>query len=194
MLRRNLVAAAALFPVLALANKAYSQEASLAPADSPDAEAMGEAEIAHAEETGMVGALSLLQSRMATSMATDEKVKMFATWEVVEQETIGDILNSIKASPDEAQGALMPPTDEEAMAMLDETGKAKLDEMKALSGAEFDTAYVTASLEGHQQLLAIQEEYLTVGTNREHLSVAKLARGMITEHIAHLEELQSSMT
>lgn len=32
---------------------------------------MGEAEMTHAEQTGMVGSLSLLQSRMAATMATD---------------------------------------------------------------------------------------------------------------------------
>jgi putative membrane protein len=99
----------------------------------------------------------------------------------------------MKMAPDEVQGALMPPTDEEATAMIDEAGQAKLTELEGLSGAEFDAAYVAANLEGHQKLLAIQEEYLTNGSNREHLSVAKLARGQITEHIAHLKELQGML-
>lgn len=184
MLRRHLVAFAAAAPALALASHAFAQEA--APA------AMGEAETTHAEQTGMVGSLSLLESRMAATKASDAKVKQFAEWEVAEQETIGDILKSMKMDG-EAQGALMPPTDEEALAMVDEAGKAKLEELEGLSGAEFDAAYVAANLEGHQKLLAIQEEYLTSGTNREHLSVAKLARGQITEHIAHLEELHAGM-
>jgi putative membrane protein len=184
MLRRHLVALAAAAPAVALATQVFAQDT---------APAMGEAETKHAEETGMVGSLSLLQSRMAATKATDAKVKQFAEWEVAEQETVGDILKSMKMGMDEAQGALMPPTDEEAMAMVDEAGKAKLEELEGLSGAEFDMAYVAANLEGHQKLLAIQEEYLTNGTNREHLSVAKLARGQITEHIAHLEELHSGM-
>jgi len=118
---------------------------------------------------------------------------MFAQFEVAEQETVGDILKSMmEDGPNDAQGALMPPTDEEAMAMAGPDAQAKLDELSAMTGADFDMAYVMANLEGHQQLLAIQEEYLTVGTNREHLSVAKLARGMITEHIAHLEELHGA--
>lgn len=197
MFRRNLVAAVAVLPLAALATRAFAQDAAAPAADAAPADgaapAMGEAEMTHAEQTSMVGSLSLLQSRMAATIATDEKVKMFAMWEVAEQETVGDILKSMKMGMDEAKGALMPPTDEEAMAMVDEAGKAKLEEMKALSGADFDKAYVAANLEGHQKLLAIQEEYLTVGTNREHLSIAKLARGMITEHIDHLEELQSMM-
>jgi len=183
MHRRHLIALAAAAAPAAIAMQAFAQDAM---------PAMGEAETTHAEMTGMVGALSLLQSKLALENASDEKVKMFAEWEVAEQQTIGDILKSMmEDGMDDAQGALQPPTDEEARAMLDDEGTAKLEELQGLSGAEFDQAYVAANLEGHQKLLAIQETYLESGTMREHLSVAKLARGMITEHIAHLEELQS---
>jgi len=196
MLRRNIIALAAAAPLTVLAARSFAQEA--APANASDAAAaapgaMGEAEMTHAEETGMVGSLSLLQSRLAATKASDAKVKQFAEWEVAEQETVGDILKSMKAGMNDAQGALMPPTDEEAMTMAGPDAQAKLDELKGLSGAEFDKAYVAANLEGHQKLLAIQEDYLKVGTNREHLSVAKLARGQITEHIAHLEELHAQL-
>lgn len=64
--------------------------------------------------------------------------------EVAEQEIVGDILKSMKMGMDETKGALMPPADEEAMAMVDEAGKAKLEEMKALSGADFDKAWKPA--------------------------------------------------
>jgi putative membrane protein len=37
----------------------------------------------------------------------------------------------------------------------------------------------------------IQEDYLKVGQNREHLSVAKLARGMVKEHIDHLGMIEA---
>ena len=75
--------------------------------------------------------------------------------------------------------------------MLDPAGKEVLATLKGLNGAGFDKAYVAAQLDGHKKLLAIQEHYLKVGQNREHLSVAKLARGMINEHIDHLGTLKA---
>lgn len=75
--------------------------------------------------------------------------------------------------------------------MLDAEGKASLEKLKGLSGADFDKAYVTAQLDGHKKLLMIQEDYLKAGQNREHLSVTKLARGQIKEHIEHLEMLKT---
>ncbi len=154
---------------------------------------MGEAEMTHGTETGKVGSLSLATSRVAVEKASDPMVKMFAEFEVAEQETISDVLMSIKASPDAAEGALKKPTDAEVQAMIDAAGKTELEKLQGLSGAEFDKAYVTAQLDGHRKLLTIQEDYLKVGQNREHLDVAKLARGQIREHISILEELQKKV-
>lgn len=151
--------------------------------------AMDEAEKKHATDTKMVGTLSLAASRVATTKASDAMVKQFAGWEVAEQETIADILKTMESGSMKAEGALHPPTEAEAEAMLDEEGKKKLADLKGMSGAGFDKAYVTAQLDGHKKLLGIQEDYLKVGQNREHLGVAKLARGQIKEHIDHLEAL-----
>ena len=96
-------------------------------------------------------------------------------------------------SSDKAEGALKSPSEADVDAMLDAEGKASLDKLKSASGNAFDKAYVTAQLEGHKKLLTIQEDYLKVGQNREHLSVTKLARGQIKEHIDHLDMLKSKV-
>jgi predicted outer membrane protein len=119
-------------------------------------------------------------------------VKAFAKWEVAEQETIADVLKSMEMGG-KAEGALKPSSEDEVQTMLDTEGKAALDKLKSASGAEFDKVYVTAQLDGHKKLLAIQEDYLKVGQDREHLSVTKLARAQIKEHIAHLDMLKSKL-
>jgi hypothetical protein len=97
--------------------------------------------------------------------ASGDMVKMFAKFAVAEQETIADILMSM--TMDKAQGALKVPTDSEVEAMLDPAGKEMVTKLKAMKGADFDK------------------------TNREHLNTAKLARGMINEHIAHLKMMKA---
>lgn len=154
-----------------------------------DNAAMGDAGKKYAEMTKTTGALSLATSRVALESATDSMVKMFAKFEVAEQETIADILMSM--TMEKAVGALKVPSDPEVEAMLDPAGKDMLAKLKGLKRAEFDKAYVTGQLEGHRKLLTIQEDYLKVGSNREHLNTAKIARGMIREHIAHLEMLKA---
>lgn len=188
MHRRHMLAAVATASAGILATSAFSRAA------APEAAMpMGEAEMKHHAETGTVGSLSLATSRVALEKASDAAVKKFAGFETAEQETIADILASMKASPEKAQGALKKPTDTEVEAMLDAPGKDALAALKAKSGADFDKSYVTAQLDGHKKLLVIQEDYLKVGQNREVLDVAKLARGQIKEHIAHLEDIQAMM-
>lgn len=162
------------------------------PAFAQGTPAPGDAEKKHAADTKMVGSLSLSTSRVAEEKASDAMVKAFAKWEVAEQETIADILKSME-STGKAEGALKPPSADEVEAMPDPNGKTSLEKLRGLSGAEFDKAYVAAQLDGHKKLLVIQEDYLKVGQNREHLSVTKLARGQIKEHIEHLEMLNSKL-
>ena len=176
------VAAAAALPVI------LSSTASIAQV----AKAAGDAEKKHADEAKNVGSLSLATSRVAVEKASDPMVKEFAKWEVAEQETIADILKSMEMDG-KAEGALKPPSDSEVQAMLDAEGKTALEKLKSASGAAFDKAYVAAQLDGHKKLLAIQEDYLKVGQVREHLSVTKLARGHIKEHIDHLDMLKSKV-
>jgi predicted outer membrane protein len=186
MNRRNMLrvaAATAAVPALLASTSVFGQSASAE---------MGESEKKHVTETKKVGSLSLASSRLAASKANDPMVKMFAGWEVSEQETIADIFKSMEAGGT-AEGALKPPSEDEVMQMLDADGKAAMDKLNAASGAEFDKAYVTAQLDGHRKLLTIQEDYLKVGKNREHLSVTKLARGQIKEHVDHLDMLKSKL-
>lgn len=181
MIRRQLLttlAATAFVPALLAAPQLFAATAEL-----------GEAEKKHADMTKKVGSLSLATSRLAVEMASADMVKMFARFEVAEQETIADILESMEM--EKAEGALKVPTGAEVEAMLDPAGKDALATLKGLSGAGFDKPYVAAQLEGHKKLLVIQEDYLKVSQNREHLSVAKLARGMINEHLDHLATLMA---
>ena len=176
------VAATAASPILFSSTAAFAQTANTT----------GDPEKKHADETKEVGSLSLATSRVAAEKASDPMVKEFAKWEVAEQETIADILKSMEMGG-KAEGALKPPTDSEVEAMLDAEGKDSLQKLKATSGAAFDKVYISAQLGGHKKLLAIQEDYLKVGKVREHLSVTKLARGQIKEHIDHLEMLRSKL-
>ena len=188
MHRRQMLATAAAASVSLFAASALAQTAA-----KSDGMAMGKPEMKHAEETAAVGSLSLATSRVAAEKASDAMVKKFAGFEVAEQETIADILMSMKADPAAAEGALKKPSDADVEAMLAPADKDMAMKLAGLSGAEFDKMYVTAQLEGHRKLLTIQEDYLKIGRNREHLDVAKLARGMVKEHISHLEDLQSKI-
>lgn len=188
MERRNVVTGlgfALLYPTLASAQTGT--------ATSPaGATPMGDAETQHMKRTMAAGSLALATSRVALKKASDDDVKEFAQFEVAEQETIADILKSMETGA--VSGTVKAPSESEVEGHLDAKGKdmlGKLSEMK--SGEAFDRDYVKGQIDGHKQLLDIQEDYLKAGKNPQAVAVAKLARGMIKEHLTLLGDLQKNL-
>jgi putative membrane protein len=132
------------------------------------------AETEHAERTLAIGTVALETSKLAQSMAKDDWVKRFANYEVAEQTTIAEVLESMGAKPEKSEKA----------------GEA-LDKLKKSSN--FDADYVTAQLDGHQQLLKIQDDYIAAGKNRASIDISKLARAQIKEHIDLLQTIQKTL-
>jgi uncharacterized protein (DUF305 family) len=156
--------------------------------------AMGRAEMEHMERTMKLGAAALATSRVALEKAGNERVKMFAQFEVAEQETIADILKSMQRADANVTGSVNKPADQEVRGQLDDMGRRMVEQLDRVQrGAAFDREYVQGQIVGHRGLLEAQEDYLRSGKNREHVSVAKLARGQIKEHLALLEMMQREL-
>jgi putative membrane protein len=139
--------------------------------------------------------VSLQQSNFALSKAQNPRVKMFAEFEVAEQNTIQDVMRSF-AEP--ATTASTTPGAQQAASTapeLPQEDAAAMEKMsRAQPGAAFDKDYVAMQIDGHQKLLAVQERYLQGNPgNREAMNVAKLARGQIKEHLAMLQDMQKEL-
>jgi len=171
------------------AGQAFAQKMSpTAPAPS----AMTDAQQKHIQETMAYGSLSLLLSRIAKSKVTHPLLKQFVDFEIGEQETVGGILKAIQtnAAP---SGETPSPSDADLMKNLDDGGKASVEKLRALkAGSEFDRDYIRYEIEGHRKLLDIQEVYLKSPDNLDETNVAKLARGMIKEHLVLLTEVDKA--
>jgi putative membrane protein len=145
------------------------------------------------QQTMAVGSLSLAVSRVAGQKARFPKLKEFAQFETAEQETVADVLKSLQ-SPGLVNGTIKPPSEAELEEHLDPTGREMLQKMRSVqAGAMFDRAYLDAQTDGHQQLLRIQDDYLRSGGNLDNINVAKLARGMIKEHLQMLADIKMEM-
>jgi putative membrane protein len=157
---------------------------------SPALSGMSDARRKHINDTMAVGSLSLALSRIALPKANNALLKQFIEFEIAEQETVADILKTLQTNS-APTGSIQAPTDAELMQNLDETGKASVEKLRASrAGSEFDHAYIQYEVEGHRKLLDIQEVYLKVHDNLDQTNVAKLARGMIKEHLTLLTGVQ----
>lgn len=133
----------------------------------------------HMAMTLMGGTLAKEASQLAMERAQNPKVKQFAGFEIAEQTVIAQVLTDT-ANP--------PPVP------LDAEHAAVLKTLQAQSGASFDRAYVLNQIQGHQELLQVQQGYLD-NTNRstDTQHIAALARMTIQQHLIMLQELQRDL-
>ncbi len=154
----------------------------------------GSLEMQYIRQTMAIGSLSLAVSRIAEQKASFDKLKEFSRLETAEQETVGDVLKSLE-SAGVVSGAVKPPTEAEVEQHLDQAGREMLQKIRAQhKGAAFDHDYLAAQTDGHQKLLRIQEDYLRSGRDLDAVNVAKLARGMIKEHLQLLADISGEMS
>ena len=147
---------------------------------------MTQADMQHMQQTMQLGMVALETSRIAQQKAQNADLKRFATFEVQEQTTLSEVLRSMmEPAATSATGAMQ----------MDAQSREMIQRLQNTQpGEAFDRQYLQGQMEGHSALLQVQTQYLQSNPqNREHVNVAKLARGVITEHIALLEEIQSKM-
>jgi predicted outer membrane protein len=139
--------------------------------------------------------VSLQQSNFAHSKAQNPRVKQFSEFEIGEQNLLTEIMQSFadpNATASTTQGAQAAASTAPELPPRDAQGMERLS--KAQAGVAFDKDYVALQIEGHQQLLKLQESHLQQASgNREMTNIAKLARGQIKEHLVMLQDIQKEL-
>lgn len=161
---------------------------------------MSQADMQHMQQTMQLGMVALETSRIAMQKAQNPELKQFAQFEVQEQTTLSDVLRSMMepaatAATSGQSGQASSSTASASAMPMDQQSRDMVQKLQsAQAGQEFDRQYLQGQIQGHQDLLQVQERYLQSNPqNREHMNVAKMARTQIREHIALLENMQQKM-
>jgi len=153
-----------------------------------------QADMQHLQQTMQLGMVALETSRIAQQKAQNADLKRFATFEVQEQTTLSEVLHSMMEPAATSATGAASGTSAPAMQMDAQSREMIQRLQNTQPGEAFDRQYLQGQMEGHSALLQVQTQYLQSNPqNREHGNVAKLSRGVITEHIALLEEIQTKM-
>ncbi len=175
----------------ALAQSAPPPAAAPAPKMDAPAPGLSDPVRAHVRDTMTAGALSLAISRIAQGRLKHPMGRQFADFEVAEQTTIADILKARTRPGVPPLGEVKAPTDAEVEDDLDAHGRETVEAFRAMKeGPGFEKAYVAAQIEGHKGLLAVQDAYLKVADDPAEAAIAKLARGLIKEHLTILGDIE----
>jgi putative membrane protein len=155
---------------------------------------MTQADMQHMQQTMQLGMVALETSRIAQQKVQNADLKRFATFEVQEQTTLSEVLHSMMEPTATSATGAASGTSAPAMQMDAQSREMIQRLQNTQAGEAFDRQYLQGQMEGHSGLLQVQTQYLQSNPqNREHVNVAKMARGMITEHIALLEQIQTKM-
>ncbi|MGO9419300.1 DUF4142 domain-containing protein [Roseiarcus sp.] len=184
-------AAAPVFLQQALAQNATAPAPAPAPAPAgAEAPQLSAARQTHIKDTVTVGSLSLMLSRIARAKVNTPMLKQFTEFEIAEQETVASILKAIQ-NGEAPSGGVPSPSDTEVMQNLDQAGQSAVEKLRQMNaGLAFDREYLRAEIDGHNRLLEIQQAYLRAPDDLDETNVAKLAQGMIKEHLALLGAMQ----
>ena len=190
MNRRLVLASVAGFATPALLRRALAQNAP-APAGGRPPQ-LSAARETHIKDTLAVGSLSLMLSRIARPKVNTPRLLQFTEFEIAEQETVANILTAIR-NGEAPSGAVPSPSDAEAMQAIDPAGRSQVEKFRQMGGGPaFDREYLRAEIDGHNRLLQIQQTYLRAPDDLDETNVAKLAQGMIKEHLTLLGDLQGT--
>jgi putative membrane protein len=196
------LAAVAAGPALAQTSGASPTAGATTTGSARSGSTMGQADMQHLQQTMMLGMVALETSRIALEKARNDDLKQFARFETDEQTTLSEVIRSMMdplgtattgaATPSQSTSVAAPTA---GMTMqIDAKGREMLQKLNQSSGAEFDREYLQGQVQGHRDLLQVQERYLQSNPqNREHMNIAKMARGTIREHIALLEDIQKKI-
>ena len=125
--------------------------------------------------------------RLAASHASQDAVKKFA------QVMITDHTGVNKTAVELATRLKLTPQDNPTSQSLKAGGEKHLAQLKTLSGAAFDKAYVDHEVAYHQQVLDALDKVLIPGaTNAELKALLVKVRPAFAAHLEHAQHLQQS--
>ncbi|MDB5473333.1 MAG: hypothetical protein JWP99_636 [Devosia sp.] len=124
----------------------------------------------------MGGDFATATSELALSKATNPSVQAFAQLEIAEQAAVAQAFGSTPGA-----------------AGMSEEHTAMVEQLQALEGAEFDQMYIQGQITGHQELLAIHQNYAQSGQDPMARGASMVGVTGIQTHLVMLQSIQASL-
>lgn len=158
----------------------------LIPSTGAYAQGVTDPQIAHIVVTA--NQIDIDAGKLAASKATNPEVKKFA------QTMVTDHTGVNKSATELVTKLKVKPEANDTSKALKAGGDKNLANLKKLSGAEFDRAYVEHEVAYHQQVLDALDKTLIPGAKNEELKALLVkVRPAFVAHLEHAKQLQSSL-
>jgi len=161
-------------------------EAAAEPAPAPKREPLTDEQILAVTEAANTAEID--QAKLAQKKSKNGKVKKLAAMILADHQ-------QAKAKQQKlVNKAKLTPADSSASSMVKDGSTATLDKLNAATGADFDTAYVDAQVDGHKKVLdTIDTSLMPDAKNEELKKMLEEIRPKIEGHLKAAEELKTAL-
>jgi putative membrane protein len=126
--------------------------------------------------------------KLAVKKTSNQAVKEFAATMVRDHTAVNDKATAL------AKKLGVTPEASNTSKSLKANGKKQLAKLKALTGAEFDKAYVDNEVSYHEAVISLLDKTLIPNTkNAELKSLLESGRPIFAAHLEHAQKLQASL-
>ena len=127
--------------------------------------------------------------KLALEKTSNQAVKQFAETMVRDHTAVNEKAIAL------AKKLGVTPEESETSKSLKADGKKELAKLKALTGADFDKAYVDNEVSYHEAVIGLLDKTLIPNTrNAELKSLLESGRPIFVAHLAHAKKLQASLS
>jgi putative membrane protein len=148
-------------------------------AQQANATAASSADQSFVKEAAMGGMAEVELGRLASEKAASEKVKSFGQKMATDHGAANEQLKSLASTKRIALSS-----------EVDQTHKARYDQLKRLSGTAFDRAYVTSMLADHEKDVAAFQREANSGQDADIKAWAGKTLPTLQEHLKMVRELE----
>ena len=150
--------------------------------DDPAMVSTGTPDTAFTNKAAVGGMAEVEFGKLALEKGSHAKVKEFASMMVKDHSMANEELKAIATAK-----SIMLPT------ALDAMHQAKYEELKSKSGADFDKAYTTAMVEGHQKTLALMEDGSKNLQDADLKGFAAKTAPVVKHHLEMISAIQAQL-
>jgi putative membrane protein len=126
--------------------------------------------------------------KLAEKKASNAKVKEFAQLMVRDHTSVNNQATQL------AKKLNLTPEESATSRSLKSDGDKMMKKLKALSGAEFDKAYIDNEVSYHESVMkAVDDTLIPNAKNAELKSLLETARPIFVSHLNHAKEVQASL-
>lgn len=141
-------------------------------------------------------AFEVLSSRIAKTHATDPELKMFAEMMITDhtkstEELIA--LGGISKASIESKMNVGPDGKFAANDLIDSDHANELNSLNSKSNADFNKTYINDQVKGHQDMVALLEDYAKNGDNAKLKDFANKILPTVKAHLAKAQGLQKKL-